>query len=117
MYEVINNVGLYRLLKGLTTMALSAISLENFTVLEKIDISFSSGINVFIGENGMGKTHLLKVLYSACQAAQANTTALRFNQKLVRVFRPDNLRINRLVRRGSGAGNRSASILVTTDNA
>ncbi|MEN0051005.1 MAG: ATP-binding protein, partial [Bacteroidota bacterium] len=29
----------------------------------KVELDFSSGINVFIGENGTGKTHLLKVLY------------------------------------------------------
>jgi predicted ATP-dependent endonuclease of OLD family len=32
---------------------------------------FSSGINVFIGENGTGKTHLLKVLYAAMLANRA----------------------------------------------
>ena len=30
-------------------------------------LSFSSGINVIIGENGTGKTSLLKMLYAATQ--------------------------------------------------
>ena len=98
-------------------MALKRISLENFTVFDKMEIEFSPGINVLIGENGMGKTHIMKVLYSACQAAQAKTTALNFNQKLVRVFRPDNLRISRLVKRGGGAGTRASNIVVSTDDA
>ena len=39
---------------------------SNFTVFTELDVSFSSGINIFIGKNGTGKTHLMKVLYSAC---------------------------------------------------
>jgi AAA15 family ATPase/GTPase len=50
-------------------MALSRISLENFTVFDKIDIELCEGINVFIGENGTGKTHLLKCLYAFCEFA------------------------------------------------
>ncbi|MEK7257758.1 MAG: AAA family ATPase, partial [Bacteroidota bacterium] len=39
------------------------LELENFTCFGKVGMDFSPGINVFIGENGTGKTHLLKVLY------------------------------------------------------
>ncbi|MBI5917091.1 MAG: AAA family ATPase [Bacteroidetes bacterium] len=39
------------------------LELENFTCFGKVEMDFSPGINVFIGENGTGKTHLLKVLY------------------------------------------------------
>lgn len=39
------------------------LELENFTCFAKAEMDFSSGINVFIGENGTGKTHVLKVLY------------------------------------------------------
>lgn len=39
------------------------LRLQNFTCFEKVEMTFSSGINVFIGENGTGKTHLLKILY------------------------------------------------------
>ena len=98
-------------------MALTKLSLEKFTVFDNLIIEFSQGINVFVGENGTGKTHILKVLYSACQAAQAQTTALKFNQKLVKVFSPDNLRINRLVKRGGGAGTRGSTVSVTTKDA
>ena len=47
-------------------MAINSIKLENFTVFENIKCDFSPGINIFIGENGTGKTHLLKVLYAFC---------------------------------------------------
>ena len=42
------------------------LKLKNFTTFGDIDISFSSGVNVIIGENGTGKTHLLKAAYGLC---------------------------------------------------
>ena len=50
-------------------MAIRNIKLEAFTVFDKIEIELCDGINVFIGENGTGKTHLLKLLYfiSECE--------------------------------------------------
>ncbi len=41
------------------------LELENFTCFSKAAFDFSQGINVLIGENGTGKTHVLKVLYAA----------------------------------------------------
>jgi AAA15 family ATPase/GTPase len=38
------------------------LEIENMTCFEKISFDFSDGINVFIGENGTGKTHVLKVI-------------------------------------------------------
>jgi predicted ATP-dependent endonuclease of OLD family len=93
-------------------MALTKISIENFTVFDKIDIPFSYGINVFIGENSTGKTHILKLLYSACQSARQKVTAIDFPQKIARTFRPDELSLHRLVRRGSG--NRNAKIVASS---
>lgn len=43
-------------------MYMRHITLGNFTVFQNVDIDFSRGLNVFIGENGMGKTHVLKAL-------------------------------------------------------
>ena len=40
------------------------LSLQNFTVFEELDLNFSPGVNILIGENGTGKTHLLKLLYA-----------------------------------------------------
>jgi predicted ATPase len=76
-------------------------------------LSFSEGINVFIGENGSGKTHIMKALYSACQASRQSVTGLGFAAKLVRVFHPEGLSLHRLVRRGHG--NKSACIRVATE--
>ena len=52
-------------------MAIQKISIENFTVFEKIEIDFCDGVNIFIGENGTGKTHLLKLLYTFCKTADS----------------------------------------------
>lgn len=83
-------------------MVINRLSLENFTVFKQIDIDFCEGINVFIGENGTGKTHIMKVLYSACQAARKD---ISFSHKLVKVFKPDDLKISRLARRKVGSFN------------
>ena len=45
-------------------MQVKEISIENFTVFEKLKIDFSKGINILIGENGTGKTHLMKMMYA-----------------------------------------------------
>lgn len=45
-------------------MAIEKVEIQNFTVFEDIDLEFSKGVNMFIGENGTGKTHLIKYLYS-----------------------------------------------------
>lgn len=40
------------------------IGLNNITKFKKASINCASGINVFIGENGTGKTHLMKAIYA-----------------------------------------------------
>ena len=49
-------------------MAITRVKLENFTVFESLDLEPSPGINVLVGANGTGKTHLMKVCYAACGA-------------------------------------------------
>jgi len=55
-------------------MAIKSIKLENFTVFENIECEFTPGINIFIGENGTGKTHLLKALYAFCNASASDSS-------------------------------------------
>lgn len=45
-------------------MAVNKIEIKKFTVFNDVEISTSSGINVIIGENGTGKTHLLKLVHA-----------------------------------------------------
>lgn len=54
----------------------------------------------WVGANGTGKTHLMKVAYAACDATKP--TGGRFADKLTRVFMPAEGRIGRLVKRQRG---------------
>lgn len=89
-------------------MKLKELKLKNYTVFEEAVFEFDEGINVFIGENGTGKTHIIKLLYSACQSANPKTS---FSHKIVRTMLPDDFKILRLATRKQG--NHSSSVKVT----
>ncbi|MCL2415313.1 MAG: ATP-binding protein, partial [Defluviitaleaceae bacterium] len=61
-------------------MAIEKVEIKNFTVFEDISIEMSKGINVFIGENGTGKTHLLKILYAMTDVTKYRTPFLGINE-------------------------------------
>lgn len=88
-------------------MKIKRIKFQNYTVFEDQQMEFSPGINVIIGENGTGKTHLMKALYSACQSADKKTS---FSHKLVMTMLPDDYKISRLITRKTG--NRTAVIRI-----
>jgi len=50
-------------------MAVKEFYVKNFSVFKELKIKFSDGINVIIGGNGVGKTHLLKFLYTLYESA------------------------------------------------
>lgn len=77
-------------------MTLTRIRLERFTAFEQLDIELSPGVNIFIGDNGTGKTHILKVAYAACDITK---TKVAYPEKLIRVFLPFERRLGRLVHR------------------
>ena len=94
---------------------LESLDVKNFTVFPDARLRFAGGLNVIVGENGLGKTHLLKLPYavmamSAEEGRRSNgrqkpTKALlrtRLAEKLVGVFRPE--RLGRLARRRKGHG-------------
>lgn len=72
-------------------MTLTRIQLTNFTAFASVDVRLSPGVNIFIGTNGTGKTHLLKVAYTACGSS------LDFLGNLVQTFLPYENRLGRLV--------------------
>lgn len=76
--------------------SLTSIFLEQFTAFKRLDLKLGPGINVFIGANGTGKTHLLKVAYAACDITK---TGLDFAEKLTRVFLPSGRVLGRLAKR------------------
>ena len=44
-------------------MILSRLSILNFKNIEQADLEFSSKMNFFLGNNGMGKSNLLDAVY------------------------------------------------------
>lgn len=88
-------------------MKLVRLEIENFTVFEKAVFEFSSGVNVLIGENGTGKSHVLKLIYCLSEAVRRGSTEKSFQREvglpliemLDAVFQPEEL--GHLVRRGA----------------
>lgn len=90
--------------------SLSALTIRNFTVFQDERLVFAPQLNVIVGENGTGKSHLLKLAYTLLavsgEAGKTGSTSAKgawqtdIAGKLVRVFRPDGL--GRLVRRRQG---------------
>ena len=80
-------------MEGEIKMAINKVSIENFTVFNKTEIDFCDGMNVFIGENGTGKTHLLKIIYAICESLvylggpnSDAATPLSFNTRIYECF-------------------------------
>lgn len=91
---------------------LKTANIRNLTVFKQADLEFSPGLNVIVGENGSGKSHLLKALYALiatsaqeglkAQSGTPTKTGLQkiFADKLITVMRPESL--GRLARRKQG---------------
>ncbi len=87
------------------------MKLKNFTAFPQARLEFSKHLNVIAGENGMGKTHLLKLPYAAMAMSAEEgrkrsgrptkkVLETRLAEKLVNVFRPERLGRLALRRRG-----------------
>ncbi|WP_133510584.1 AAA family ATPase [Candidatus Thiosymbion oneisti] len=92
---------------------LKEFSIKNLSVFPNAQLTFSPGLNVIIGENGCGKSHLLKVAYAVISASaeggknkpttdkpQKLVLQKAWAEKLVHVLRPKSL--GRLARRRQG---------------
>ena len=91
---------------------LKSLVIENFTAFASARLDFGTRLNVIIGENGLGKTHLLKLPYAVLAALaepEPSPNGRRLTKgelqrglarKLVGVFRPESL--GRLARRQRG---------------
>ena len=76
------------------------LKLRNFTVFKEADLKFSPGLNVIIGENGTGKTHLLKMCYLLSNAWShlskdpswsKDRIESYFSERIRQVFKPDKI--------------------------
>ncbi len=93
---------------------LERLELENFTAFDELDIRFSPGINVFIGQNGTGKTHILKILYAviaALHGKEPTDRCVAISDKVNAVFMPREGNLGRLAKRKPGTTN--AKIRIT----
>ena len=91
---------------------LQKMTIKNLTQFANAELVFSPGLNVIVGENGCGKSHLLKSAYALIAAsaeegrkqstALPTKTALQksYAEKLINVMRPESL--GRLARRKQG---------------
>lgn len=91
---------------------IKSLSITDFTVFPEVELTFGRNLNVFVGENGAGKSHVLKLAYSILAASaeekkqsragkpQKAAVQQRLTDKLVNVFRPETL--GRLARRKQG---------------
>ena len=91
---------------------IKTLHIRNFTVFSDAELHFCQALNIITGENGAGKTHLLKLAYAplaVCaeegirqRGALPTKTLLqpKIAEKLVGVFRPESL--GRLARRRQG---------------
>ncbi len=86
---------------------ITKIKFERFTAFHKLDLQLSSGVNIFIGENGTGKTHILKALYAACDITKSQKG---FAEKMNDVFYPSGKQIGRLVTRTKTSATGSVEI-------
>ena len=99
-------------------MKIKKLTLNNFMAFEKAEINWSDNINIICGENSTGKTTLLKVMYSLIKplgsGGKDNLTKEMEEQVYVKkiqgVFRPDEMKIGRLVSRKQGSNRTDFSI-------
>lgn len=86
---------------------LKTASFQGLTTVPNGLWEFAEGLNVVVGENGMGKSHVLKTLYSILKVQSGRPEDLTktnlekaYAEKLTRVMRPESL--GRLVKRKQG---------------
>lgn len=88
---------------------ITRLKLKNFTVFNCLSIDFSPKINVIIGENGTGKTHLLKAAYGLCAGGAVfknkpdidrDSLEAALTSKLLRLFMPLDEKLGKMRRHG-----------------
>lgn len=81
---------------------ISHLQLKNFIAFADLGIDFSPGINIVIGENGTGKTQLLKaILALSGPAACEEQAGEQLARKLCRLYHPLSNQVGELRRSGA----------------
>jgi len=74
---------------------LEKIEIQNFTCFPQATLNFSKGLNVIVGENGTGKSHILKLGYAVLRSLRRDASFVKevyardFATQLLEIFRPD----------------------------
>lgn len=90
---------------------ISNLHLRNFSAFTDLTVKFSPGINIIIGENGTGKTQLLKAILALCgPEAHADQSDEQLARKLCRLYHPLSGQVGELRR----AGTRGEAMLSAT---
>ena len=80
---------------------ITKVIFNKFTAFDQLEVDCSSSINIFIGKNGTGKTHILKTIYAASDIIKSK---MNFAQKITNVFLPSKGYTGRLVKRSNASG-------------
>ncbi|HFD86240.1 MAG TPA: ATP-binding protein [Gammaproteobacteria bacterium] len=80
---------------------LKELSLKNFTAFSRADFKFCEGLNVIVGENGTGKTHVLKLAHIFSNAWQDKLSTPGstgkeelqdyLSERILNVFKPEKI--------------------------
>jgi AAA15 family ATPase/GTPase len=100
---------------------ISKIVLENFTLFHDLDVDLSPKINIIIGENGTGKTQLLKAAYAASSTRQQIGTSsneeeiirAKMTERFIKLFLPLDDKLGKLHRNGADT---NAKVCITYDD-
>lgn len=85
------------------------IELDNFTLFHNIEVDFCPKINIIIGENGTGKTQLLKAAYAASSSRQQigasnndeDVIRSKMSERFIKLFLPLDDKLGKLHRYGA----------------
>jgi energy-coupling factor transporter ATP-binding protein EcfA2 len=83
---------------------IETLELKNFAKFADLTIKFSSKINIIIGENGTGKTQLLKAAYVANAALADELQGADIAKRLCSTYRPAGDSLGKLVKHGTLVG-------------
>lgn len=88
-------------------MPIETLKVERLSAFASAEFEFVPGINVLLGANSTGKTHLLKWLYASTKTferplSEGEDPSEMLKTKLAGVFLPDERRVGRLVKRSVG---------------
>ena len=106
-------------------MKIESIDMQNFMAFNSLDVNFSPQINIIFGENGTGKSALLKVMYAAMKSISDVKNGKNelvgekiesiMIDKLVGVFMPENDSVGRLVSRQQGSNRADIKLKVSNE--